>query len=814
MRGGWIIVEYEFRHPSYPGSNDGYLKILKVTLNTTIEGPIGTIGRYLPNLENLSISIESKDLHGKYQGNVIDSQWVNAKEGTYTIKIFEYDDFTGGSLEITLGKLPPIPEPNLILVAANNETCPGSSDGSVVLEVNNFPSGSQPLIEWIPPAITPEPIVLPNNVVRFIRSDLTAGTYPFTLSYRFEDHICCQNGSVIINTNSCLEKLFFDPFTGDLSSEYFVEPPNSVTTNSGVALYDMNALLGIPWDVSIPSTKAMSVNFSYVGNGPVQIVDPEITSIASQPFLGSGVLKISLLENIIAHGYVDIQADAGSFIDNLCIVYFSEEIQKLNCFKPGTKNTVSRSNTIEPYCIGDTIYPYDGFSISGGISPYDFRWALDGDMVFDDADSISHPIFFENVGLQNIALLIEDLVGQRDTLLFEYEVNARDSVFLSIPDLNIDTSNFTRHIVYLDQAEFQIVPMPATASLTTSSLGLNGTSFSPVIAGIGDHVIVVSGNDCDAYAILIVSVIEEANSSFTTPPTIYNCSDNVALNTLLTGDTTGFWILNYSFILFSDTLRTSLLPEDVYKLSYIIGGDDCIFESSAQFSVHPSPIAMINGPAEGVLSSDLPIDLNTLLDISSTMGGTWTGGAYVIGEQFDPIGLIPGFHPVYYTVGEGSCQVSDTIQIEVILCSPNPIISEIEVTICEVEDYEEYTVSGTYLDTLMSISGCDSIVEIELLVLDMNHPDCIGTFLNEVGKENGIFIYPNPTMSDLRLKCNKDGKYTYTIYGINGHKIKKGKVIVFETNGSINLSNFKKGIYFLEIKKGSEKSTITKFLKI
>lgn len=50
--------------------------------------------------------------------------------------------------------------------------------------------------------------------------------------------------------------------------------------------------------------------------------------------------------------------------------------------------------------------------------------------------------------------------------------------------------------------------------------------------------------------------------------------------------------------------------------------------------------------------------------------------------------------------------------------------TEYSATTCEGKPYEGYSESGTYVDTLVSSFGCDSVRTLHLTVLPSSHPDC------------------------------------------------------------------------------------------
>ena len=91
-----------------------------------------------------------------------------------------------------------------------------------------------------------------------------------------------------------------------------------------------------------------------------------------------------------------------------------------------------------------------------------------------------------------------------------------------------------------------------------------------------------------------------------------------------------------------------------------------------------------------------------------------------------------------------------------------------------------------------------------------NHQDCeeIITGIAETKNTEKISVFPNPTKSIISIK-NIDGETAYKIFNINGKIIIHG--IITESN-EINIEEFSKGIYFIELE-NENMLTVRKIIK-
>jgi len=80
--------------------------------------------------------------------------------------------------------------------------------------------------------------------------------------------------------------------------------------------------------------------------------------------------------------------------------------------------------------------------------------------------------------------------------------------------------------------------------------------------------------------------------------------------------------------------------------------------------------------------------------------------------------------------------------------------------------------------------------------------------LNSTNKGMGWKIYPNPTKGTLNIAPNGNSEKHYKILDISGKMVENGTL---KTNNSVELTNLKAGIYFIQL--GSKKGNAKRFIK-
>jgi len=105
------------------------------------------------------------------------------------------------------------------------------------------------------------------------------------------------------------------------------------------------------------------------------------------------------------------------------------------------------------------------------------------------------------------------------------------------------------------------------------------------------------------------------------------------------------------------------------------------------------------------------------------------------------------------------------------------------------------TENGIYYDTLQTIHGCDSIIELTLTVTSVG--------IEQMTIENGqLKIYPNPTNGQLIIEIVDQAHNDVErmeIFDVIGCEIPTLKGGIFENKITIDISHLANGLYFLKI---------------
>ncbi len=78
----------------------------------------------------------------------------------------------------------------------------------------------------------------------------------------------------------------------------------------------------------------------------------------------------------------------------------------------------------------------------------------------------------------------------------------------------------------------------------------------------------------------------------------------------------------------------------------------------------------------------------------------------------------------------------------------------------------------------------------------------IEEFVEDINKNRGIKIYPNPNKGSFILQIEmvkSEDQYNYKIVDISGRIIQSGIINSFEKNKNIEILNPNEGIYFIQI---------------
>lgn len=145
----------------------------------------------------------------------------------------------------------------------------------------------------------------------------------------------------------------------------------------------------------------------------------------------------------------------------------------------------------------------------------------------------------------------------------------------------------------------------------------------------------------------------------------------------------------------------------------------------------------------------------------------------------------------YYQNTQGKSAITANI--------PNPtvytgdIFTDEHITILDGEDYNGWTVSGTYNRTLDSEQYNDSIVTTYLIV-----EEALSVTSNN---STSIKLYPNPASETIFIEW--DFLKEYNLYNLTGQVVKLG------STNQVDVSDLSRGIYFVQVFGSSEKDIYT-----
>ncbi len=114
----------------------------------------------------------------------------------------------------------------------------------------------------------------------------------------------------------------------------------------------------------------------------------------------------------------------------------------------------------------------------------------------------------------------------------------------------------------------------------------------------------------------------------------------------------------------------------------------------------------------------------------------------------------------------------------------------------------------TYENILENSYGCDSVVSLELEILEMPEDT-----IHPSNTEFGFMLYPNPSSEEVILQAEGhiDFSLQYVIYDLFGKFIMGGTIINDET--AIEINNFAAGVYFINIISDKGDTETMKFIK-
>lgn len=340
-----------------------------------------------------------------------------------------------------------------------------------------------------------------------------------------------------------------------------------------------------------------------------------------------------------------------------------------------------------------------------------------------------------------------------------------------------------------------------------------------------------------------VATVADANG-------LYVYYDGVLVNTLPSGPNFGIRQPTGSIITLGIDPRFG--PNDISRNSDTRFADFRVWNVARnQSEVSQNMNACLSGQESGLVQHT-PMNEGTGSTASSNVGPDGTISPLAVWESRD--------------VGCGASSVcSDEYGIDFTVSVAFPTSSSIMETACNgytwPQNNETYYISGNYNDTLVNAAGCDSIVTLSLTInftpgtgvsvngntlqanengfyswLDCNNgyaaipgetsfsftPNQTGDYALEITSLDGctdtsncvtveilnveennrvdeIQLYPNPTTQ--YLQTNFDNKLVYRIIDITGKVVTFG---VLDPNDFINVSQFERGVYFIDLESSGQ----------
>ncbi|UKN03391.1 gliding motility-associated C-terminal domain-containing protein [Paracrocinitomix mangrovi] len=253
-----------------------------------------------------------------------------------------------------------------------------------------------------------------------------------------------------------------------------------------------------------------------------------------------------------------------------------------------------------------------------------------------------------------------------------------------------------------------------TAGGTWSGTGVSGNMFDPSV-GTQSITYAVGTAPCNATSTQTISVVAQADASWTIPTGLCNSGSPIDLNTFITGTTGGSWSgTGITGSMFDPSVGTQ-------SITYSVGTAPCDASLTQTITVGTVTTATWTQPT-GLCTSSSAIDLNTL--VTGTAGGTWSGTG-VSGSMFDPS---VGTQSITYTVGTAPCDATSTQTITVGiqadaswtpptgLCTASPVV--------DLSTLITGTTGGTWSGTGVTGTSFDPSVGTQSLTYSVGTAPC------------------------------------------------------------------------------------------
>ncbi len=192
---------------------------------------------------------------------------------------------------------------------------------------------------------------------------------------------------------------------------------------------------------------------------------------------------------------------------------------------------------------------------------------------------------------------------------------------------------------------------------TFSGTGVTGSTFNPITAGPGPHIISYTYTDpagCTATETITINVNPLPVVDAGTYPAV--CMDGAAIT--LAGTPTGGTFSGTGVV--GTTFDPNAAGPGTHTITYTFtDGNGCTNSNTTTITVNPLPVVTITPVA------DLCVNAAVVTLNANPTGGTFSGPG-VVGNTFDPAAAGPGIHTIDYTYTDGNgCTGTNTTTITV-----------------------------------------------------------------------------------------------------------------------------------------------------
>ncbi len=351
---------------------------------------------------------------------------------------------------------------------------------------------------------------------------------------------------------------------------------------------------------------------------------------------------------------------------------------------------------------------------------------------------------------------------------------------------------------------------------TYSGTGVAGSTFDPLISGVGVHIISYTdaANNCAVAATANVTVNALPTVSLAAFNTICVTGGNVTLTGgAPTGGTySGTGITN-------NILDPTVNGAGTMVITYTVTSNGCLNSDSQTVTIGMGTPLITN------ISTAYCLNENAVILIGNPIGGVFSGSG-ISGSIFDPNSAGVGLHTITYTT-TGGCAGTSSYDVMV---NPKPTIGTITGPMISSQNivaaYRLNAQNGTYYSwianggTIVTNSNnqitvrwdSNSTGTLQAVIHDQN--GCMDTTnitvelwpvgIEKTAESSNIKFYPNPVTDVISFNGNlpQKGEVVLVIINLNGQEIRTESKTVSNTDfkWSINVSDVTPGSYFFQIR--------------